>query len=125
MFISIQDIDRPVISPIRSTADKNETFSNKPIPLTTGKRLSLTSTESLTSESSETSTPKPAVPVRFHFRFFFISKTALKKDISQVKESDNESDRIQPAGKIRSDSGLWTDIQISSVGIGWDPTVGI
>ncbi len=35
----------------------------------------------------------------------------------QVKESDNESDRIQPADRIRSDSGLWTDIQIPSVGI--------
>jgi hypothetical protein len=44
---------------------------------------------------------------------------------TQVKESDNESDRIQPADKIRSDSGLWTDIRIPSVGIRWDPSVGI
>jgi hypothetical protein len=36
---------------------------------------------------------------------------------SRVKESDNESDRIQPADKIWSDSGLWTDIRIPSVGI--------
>jgi len=32
---------------------------------------------------------------------------------SQVKESD----RIQPADKIRSNSGLWTDIRIPSVRI--------
>jgi hypothetical protein len=36
-----------------------------------------------------------------------------------------ESDRIQPADKIRSDSDLWTDIWIASVGIRWDPSVGI
>jgi hypothetical protein len=44
---------------------------------------------------------------------------------SQVKESDNESGRIQPADKIRSDSGLWTNIRIPSVGIRWDPSVRI
>jgi hypothetical protein len=27
--------------------------------------------------------------------------------------------------RIRSDSGLWTDIQIPSVEIRWDPSVGI
>ncbi len=43
----------------------------------------------------------------------------------QVKESQNESDRIQPADNIRWDSGLWTDIWIPSVGIRWDPSVGI
>jgi hypothetical protein len=44
---------------------------------------------------------------------------------SQVKESYNESDRIQPADQNRWDSGLWTDIRIPSVGIRWDPSVGI
>jgi hypothetical protein len=46
-------------------------------------------------------------------------------NITQVKESDNESGRIQPADKIRSDSGLWTDIRNPSVGIRWSPSVGI
>jgi hypothetical protein len=40
---------------------------------------------------------------------------------TQVKESD----RIQPADKIRSNSRLWTDIRIPSVGIRWDPSVRI
>jgi hypothetical protein len=44
---------------------------------------------------------------------------------TQVIESDKESNRIQPADKIRSDSGLWTDIRIPTVGIRWDPSVGI
>ncbi len=44
---------------------------------------------------------------------------------TQVKESDNESDRIQPSDKIRSNPGLWTDIRIPSVGIRWDPSVEI
>jgi hypothetical protein len=44
---------------------------------------------------------------------------------SQVKESNNESDRIRPADEIRSDSGLWTVIRIPSVEIRWDPSPGI
>jgi hypothetical protein len=43
---------------------------------------------------------------------------------AQIKGSDNESDRIQPADKIRSDSGLWTDIRIPSVGIRRNLLVG-
>jgi hypothetical protein len=43
----------------------------------------------------------------------------------QVKESYNESDRIQSADNIWWVSGLWTDIWITSVGIQWDPSVGI
>jgi len=44
----------------------------------------------------------------------------LRKSPSQVKESD----RIQPADKIRSDSGLWTNIRIPSVGIRRNLSVG-
>jgi hypothetical protein len=40
---------------------------------------------------------------------------------SQVKESG----RIQPVDKIRWDSGLWTNIRIPSVGIRWEPSIGI
>jgi hypothetical protein len=43
----------------------------------------------------------------------------------EVKESYNESDRIQPADNIRWGFGLWTDIRIPSVGIRCDPNVGI
>ncbi len=62
------------------------------------------------------------------FRWIFLALNWLAipfSSPSQVKESYNESDRIQSTDKIRRDSGLWTDIQISSVGIRWDPSVRI
>ncbi len=47
---------------------------------------------------------------------YIIKSENIRQSVgSQVKESD----RIQSADKIRSDSGLWTDIRIPSVGIRW------
>ncbi len=52
---------------------------------------------------------------------YIIKSENIRQSVgSQVKESD----RIQSADKIRSDSGLWTDIRIPSVEIRWNLSVG-
>jgi hypothetical protein len=69
------------------------------------------------------------IPLLFFFLLSFLTIMVWKKldyNLSpQVKESYNESDRIQSADNIWWVSGLWTDIWITSVGIQWDPSVGI
>ncbi len=42
-----------------------------------------------------------------------------------VRTNPIGSVRIHPTDKIRLNSGLCTEIRIPSVGIGWDPSVGI